>query len=99
MARITEIDAIEGVISKAIQLDPSKRHVVLVNYNTSTLYIRHIEEKWEEVTGNKPIVILQRPDETFRVFEVPAHEAHGLEKGQGIAGVVSGLGVHPMPAK
>jgi hypothetical protein len=88
-----EIRPIREVLPNAIELDPGKRHVILVEYGTPTAYQRVIREQWKEVFGHEPVIIMCRSTTSVKIFEVDAEDAPSMAQSTSHPGTPKRLGV------
>lgn len=69
--KVSEVDAMKDLSLSAIELDPGKRHVVVMSYGTPRSYLNLVRQSWKEVLGSEPVIILQRPGfDVLKIFEI-----------------------------
>jgi hypothetical protein len=71
LMHVSEIGPLKEAAVSAIEIDPTKRYVLVIPYGIPRLYLKMLEERWKEITGSAPIILMRRPGmDDYKIFEV-----------------------------
>jgi len=72
-----ELKEIQALVSSCLEIDPNKRHVLVVDcLCLSQSVIAELMDGWERFTGNRPVVIASVGGEGLRIFEIKKEDNH-----------------------
>jgi len=72
-----ELKEIQALVSSCLEIDPTKRHVLVVDSSyiteAATCTLMRV---WKDLTGYGPIILATKGGEGLRIFEIKKEDNH-----------------------